>query len=80
MTSETEGAEIYADGHFMGQTPSTIKLTKGNHRIEVRAPGQQPWVRALDVLRGNRVTLHATFGRPNADDGATAADKTKETN
>lgn len=57
VTSETEGAEIYADGHFVGQTPSTIKLTKGNHRIEVRAPGEEPWVRSLDVLKGNRVTF-----------------------
>lgn len=80
VTSETEGAEIYADGHFVGQTPSTIKLTKGNHRVEVRAPGQQAWVRSLDVLKGNRVTLHATFGNPDTNDGATAGDKTKEAN
>lgn len=68
VTSEAEGAEIYADGHFVGQTPSTIKLTKGNHRIEVRAPGQEPWVRSLDVLRGNRVTLHATFAKVDEED------------
>lgn len=66
VTSETEGAEIYADGHFVGQTPSTIKLTKGTHRIEVRAPGQKAWVRSLDVLKGNRVTLHANFPKPDA--------------
>ena len=70
VTSETEGAEIYADGHFVGQTPSTIKLSKGTHRIEVRAPGQKSWVRSLDVLKGNRVTLRATFPRPNDDGGA----------
>jgi hypothetical protein len=69
VTSEIEGAEIYADGHFVGQTPSTIKLTKGNHRIEVRAPGQEPWVRSLDVLKGNRVTLHATFAKSDSDGG-----------
>lgn len=72
VTSETEGAEIYADGHFVGQTPSTIKLAKGTHRIEVRAPGQKSWVRSLDVLKGNRVTLHATFSKPERGDGAPA--------
>ncbi|MGH9572209.1 MAG: PEGA domain-containing protein [Candidatus Acidiferrales bacterium] len=70
VTSETEGAEIYADGHFVGQTPSTIKLAKGTHRIEVRAPGQKAWVRSLDVLKGNRVTLHANFPKPNDDGGS----------
>ncbi|HKV49432.1 MAG TPA: hypothetical protein VJN69_15160, partial [Candidatus Acidoferrales bacterium] len=51
--------------------PSTIKLSKGTHRIEVRAPGQKAWVRSLDVLKGNRVTLHANF--PKADAGADSA-------
>lgn len=80
VTSETEGAEIYADGHFVGQTPSTIKLTRGSHKIEIRAPGQEPWVRSLDVLRGNRVTLHATFAKPDADDGGNSGDKVKPAN
>ena len=74
VTSETEGAEIYADGHFVGQTPSTIKLAKGTHRIEVRAPGQKSWVRTLDVLRGNRVTLRATFAKAKGDDSAAPDD------
>jgi hypothetical protein len=78
VTSETEGAEISPDGHFLGQTPSTIKLTKGNHRIEVRAPGQEPWVRSLYVLKGNRVTLYAIFAKPDSDDGAVAGDQTKD--
>ena len=65
VTSETEGAEIYADGNFVGQTPSTIRLTKGTHRIEVRAPGAQPWVRTLNVLKGSRITLRASFDGSN---------------
>ncbi|HKQ88121.1 MAG TPA: PEGA domain-containing protein [Candidatus Acidoferrales bacterium] len=77
VTSETEGAEIYADGHFVGQTPSTIKLTKGTHRIEVRAPGQKPWVRSLDVLKGNRVTLHAKF--PESDGAGGSANDNGDT-
>jgi hypothetical protein len=70
VTSETEGAEIYADGSFVGQTPSTIRLTKGTHRIEVRAPGEQSWVRTLSVLKGSRITLRASFGnRAAPNDG-----------
>ena len=69
VTSETEGAEIYADGHFVGQTPSTIRLTTGAHRIEVRAAGHEPWVRNLDVLKSSRVTLRAAFGGTGNDEG-----------
>lgn len=74
VTSDAEGAEIYADGNFVGQTPSTIKLMTGMHQIEVRAPGQKAWVRSLDVLKGNRVTLHANFPKPDASRESTPGD------
>jgi hypothetical protein len=61
VTSETEAADIYADGNFVGETPSTIKLAIGAHRIEVRATGQTTWSRNLDVLKGSKITLRAIF-------------------
>ena len=34
--SNPEGAEIFVDGKFMGQTPSTIPLAAGPHNVVVR--------------------------------------------
>jgi hypothetical protein len=70
ITSETEGAEIYADGNFVGQTPSTIRLAAGAHRIEVRAQGKQSWVRSLDVIKESKITLRATFAQSDDPDSA----------
>jgi len=57
VASETPGAEIYVDGKFVGDTPSTIRLSSGSHHIEVKAPGKQEWERDLEVLDGSEITL-----------------------
>jgi hypothetical protein len=64
ITSGLPGSEIYIDGKFVGQTPSTVLLDAGMHRIEVKAPGKKSWERDLDVLAGSQITLHATFAEP----------------
>lgn len=58
VSSDPSGAEIYVDGKFVGQTPSTIELPAGSHRVEVKSPGRQGWARDLDVLKGSQLTLH----------------------
>lgn len=58
FTSEVVGAEIYVDGKFVGQSPSTIPLTTGSHHIEVKSAGKRTWVRDLEVLKDSQLTLH----------------------
>ncbi|HTW23459.1 MAG TPA: PEGA domain-containing protein [Candidatus Baltobacteraceae bacterium] len=58
VSSDPAGAEIYVDGKFVGQTPSTIELPAGSHHVEVKSPGHQEWARDLDVLKGSQLTLH----------------------
>jgi serine protease Do len=58
VISDPVGAEIWVDGKFVGQTPSTIPLPAGSHRVEVKANGAQVWSRDLDVLGDSQVTLH----------------------
>jgi PEGA domain len=58
IASDPAGAEIYVDGHFVGQTPSTIHLSSGNHHIEVKAQGKQIWRRDLEVSKDSQLTLH----------------------
>jgi PEGA domain len=57
IASDPPGAEIYVDGKFVGQTPSTIRLASGSHRIEVKSRGRQNWARDLEVLKDSHVTL-----------------------
>ncbi len=61
ISSEPARAEIYVDGKFVGNTPSTFKLTTGRHSIEIKSPGKQPWQRELEVLKDSEVTLHPTL-------------------
>jgi len=58
VASDPAGAEIYVDGKFAGQTPSTIPLASGPHQFELRAPGRMYWQRQLEVMEGSQLTLH----------------------
>jgi hypothetical protein len=57
IASDPAGAEIYVDGKFVGQTPSTIRLPSGTHRIEVKSQGKQNWQRDLEVLKDSELRL-----------------------
>jgi PEGA domain len=58
IESEPPGAEIYVDYSFVGQTPSTLHLASGSHRIELKSPGKTEWQRNLDVTKDSQITLH----------------------
>ncbi|MGB8521560.1 MAG: PEGA domain-containing protein [Candidatus Acidiferrales bacterium] len=58
LSSETAGAEIYIDGKFVGDTPSTISLAAGTHQIAIKAGGKKDWKREIEVMKGSQVTLH----------------------
>lgn len=60
ITSDPPGAEIYVDGQFKGQTPATLRLKSGLHRVEVKFSAKRKWARDLDVLRGSKLTLDAS--------------------
>ena len=61
IASDPAGAEIYVDGKFVGQTPSTIHLADGPHRIELKSKGKQDWQRNLEVMKDSQLTLHPTL-------------------
>jgi PEGA domain len=58
IASDPAGAEIYVDGKFVGQTPSTIHLASGSHRVELKSQAKQDWERDLEVLKDSQLTLH----------------------
>jgi PEGA domain len=62
IASDPSGADIYIDGKFVGQAPSTIDLPAGSHHIEVKSAGKLPWARDLEVLKDSQLTLHPVLG------------------
>ena len=52
VTSNPAGAEIEVDGAFVGDTPSTINVTAGDHTISLKKPGFTPWERTVKVSGG----------------------------
>ncbi len=59
VTSTPDSADVFVDGVFKGNTPSTLKLTPGKHMVNVSAAGYQDWGREIDVTAGSDVKLNA---------------------
>jgi hypothetical protein len=59
--SEPQGADIYVDGKFMGDTPSMIILAAGSHELRIEAERFTPWSRTFEASAGNKVTIRATL-------------------
>jgi serine protease Do len=57
ISSETSGAEIYLDGKFIGDTPSTVQLSTGTHHIVIKASGKKDCDRELSVLKDSQLSL-----------------------
>ena len=51
VTSSPNGAEIYIDGRFFGNTPSDITLVSGEHLVKMTLNGKE-WSRTVQVTTG----------------------------
>ena len=63
VSSVPDGAEIFGDEKFHGNTPATLKLPTGSRAIVLKFPGRADWKRALEVLKSSKATLRATLDR-----------------
>lgn len=52
VTSNPSGADIELDGTFVGNTPSTIGVSAGDHTIDVHKNGYTTWERKLKITSG----------------------------
>jgi len=52
VTSNPPGADIELDGAFVGNTPSTIGVSVGDHTIDLRKSGYSTWERKIKVTSG----------------------------
>jgi PEGA domain len=60
VSSTPDGADIEIDGSFVGNTPSTIGVAAGQHRITVKKSGCNPWERTIAISSG-QVSVNATL-------------------
>jgi hypothetical protein len=61
LKSTPQGADIEVDGIFMGNTPSTIQLKTGSHKIVVQKKGYMPWERTIVLNAGGAIVVDVTL-------------------
>jgi PEGA domain len=59
VTSVPDGADIEVDGSFVGNTPSDVQVTEGEHTVTLKKAGFKDWGRKLKVSGGSSVHLNA---------------------
>lgn len=61
VTTNPDGADVYVDGQFNGNSPATLKLKPGKHTIRVSMTGYSEWTREISTDAGSSVHLTATL-------------------
>jgi hypothetical protein len=59
VSSAPTGADIELDGNFMGNTPSDLSISEGDHTIQIKKAGFAVWERRLKVTAGSTVHVDA---------------------
>ena len=57
LESDPAGADIEVDGSFVGNTPSEVQVSDGEHTVSVKKTGFKDWERKLKVSGGSSVHL-----------------------
>ncbi|GAB5603698.1 PEGA domain-containing protein [Thermus sp. FJN-A] len=61
LESSPSGAEVYLEGRLQGRTPLRLTLNEGTYRVELRAPGYEPYQATVRVERGRETRLAASL-------------------
>jgi hypothetical protein len=61
VASIPDGADITVDRKFMGSTPSTLRLTPGDHTISIEKSGFKPWQKTITLTAGASPTISVTL-------------------
>jgi hypothetical protein len=61
ISSEPNGAEVYVDGQFSGNTPCKLPVDAGKHAINVSLKNYKDWTRELNVGSGSEMNLNAVL-------------------
>jgi S1-C subfamily serine protease len=61
VVSSVPDAEVYIDGKFVGNAPSTVPLAAGDHTVEVKASKFADWKRTVSVTGGSDLNVKAAL-------------------
>lgn len=61
VVSSVPDAEVYIDGKFVGNAPSTVPLLAGEHTVEVKASKFADWKRTISVTDGSDLNVKAAL-------------------
>ena len=61
VVSNPDGADVYADGQFVGNSPAILKLSPGKHTVAVKMSGYKDWSREVSTDAGSDARLTATL-------------------
>jgi S1-C subfamily serine protease len=61
VVSSVPDAEVYIDGKFVGNAPSTVPLSAGDHTVEVKASKFADWKRTVSVTDGSDLNVKAAL-------------------
>jgi PEGA domain len=65
VSTDPNGAEVYSDDEFHGNSPVTLKLKPGKHTIRVKMSGYKDWSRDMSVDAGSDAHLAASLEKQN---------------
>jgi hypothetical protein len=66
VSSLPDSADIEIDGSFVGNTPSDVQVSEGDHTITVKKAGFKDWERKMKVTAGSSVHLNAELEKAAA--------------
>jgi hypothetical protein len=61
VSSNPAGADVFADGDFVGNSPAVLKLEPGKHTVAVKSSGYTDWSKEITVQSGSEVQLAANL-------------------
>jgi hypothetical protein len=61
IVSTPADADIFLDGKFVGNTPSTLRLAPGDHSVRIEKSEFKPWEKAFTVTSGAALTVNAAL-------------------
>ena len=65
LTTNPDGADIYVDDQFYGNSPAVLKLKPGKHAIRVKTAGYKEWSREISTDSGAELHLSAMLEKSN---------------
>jgi S1-C subfamily serine protease len=65
ISSEPDSAEVYLDGKFVGNTPETLKLPVGPHKVGLKYTNRVDWERSIEILKDSQLNLKAQLNAAN---------------